>query len=89
MPDAFGNSRKDSEIEVDDVPTRQYVRIEFLDTPAEPVDCGMFVDAPNRFLGHFTASRGNDEHLIGTASVQRNGEQLRRLGICFDVERQH
>ena len=41
------------------------------------------------FSGIGRAGRIDDEHFVGAAAVQRDGEQLRRLRVRFDVERQH
>lgn len=74
MAYAGGHFRQDTQIEVNDVPAGEYIRIDFTDPAAECFQHSAFIGIANRLLGHLPVVGVNDEHFIdhgGSPSVQR------------------
>ncbi len=89
MTDARSDALQHRQIEVDDVPAGDHIRIERADALAERLEGGVFVRRRRSHLGHRTAAAVDDEHFIDSRRVHRDGEQARAFRIGLDVERQH
>ena len=70
MADAQGDALQDREVEVDDVPAGQHVRIEAPDALAEGLQRGALGQAPDRVRRHRAVAAVHDEHFVDPGGVQ-------------------
>ena len=89
MPHPGCDTRQYGQVEVDDVPPGQHIRIQLPDPPAEPVERRSLAGAGNGPLRHGPAFGIDYENLVSAASENRDGQQALGLPVGFDVERQH
>ena len=76
-------------LEVDYVPTGQYVGIELGDARTEAIQCSPFIGQSDGVFRHDPRAAVDDQHFIDTGAIQRDGEQPLDLGIGLDIEREH
>ena len=88
MLHAGSDTRHDAQVEVDDVPSREDVRVDLGHAAAKCRQRRSFVDTRDRVFGHLAAAGIDDVDLVEVAAVQRNRQQSACLGIGLYIERQ-
>ena len=77
------------EIEIDEIPAGEHVRIERSNSRGERLERGGLGRAALGALGHRPVAAVDDEHLIAAQAEQRYRQQTLALRIRLDVEGQH
>ncbi len=83
------NPLEHAEIEIDEIPTGEHVRIERSHPGGERLERVGLGRAAHGTLGARPVVWIDDEHLIAPQAVQRYRQETLRLRIGLDVERQH
>jgi hypothetical protein len=89
MAHALSNALQYRQVEIDDVPTRQHIRIKASNPVTECLQGRIFMGAANRLIGHCAVAAVDDEYFIDAGRIHRDRQQTRRCAVGFDVERQH